>query len=385
MKNMSSFQLILAMLWLGVAAGCTGIMPQQSDAVAEAQAEAIIDSYQNLHGISTVSVIPAIPTIIPTPTLIPSPTPTPVILQSNAAIAFVSTYYGNSEIFIINVNGSEPTRLTNNEADDYLPAWSPDGKYIAFISSSDIYRMNADGSNQTRLTDNASDSPPTWSPDGKYIAFVSGRDGNNEIYRMNVDGSNQTRLTNTESDDFYPAWSPDGEYIAFVSKRIDEGRKIYIMNADGSNQRLLTNIEVADRAHHPHAWSPDSKKVMFESASGDVDVVNADGSGETLFLDQISYLPYSPAWSPDGKQVAFGCNGGNLCTIMTDGSGLMTYDNIFLDGVPSWSPDSKYIVFKANDRSISMLNVVSLEQVRLTDISRNNFYPVWSPVCTACP
>ena len=80
--------------------------------------------------------------------------------------------------------------------------------------------MNADGSGVTRLTVNdAVDSSPAWSPDGRRIAFDSTRDGNFEIYVMNADGSGVTRLTNNDAWDWYPDWSPDGRRIAFDSNR----------------------------------------------------------------------------------------------------------------------------------------------------------------------
>ena len=80
--------------------------------------------------------------------------------------------------------------------------------------------MNADGSGVTRLTHNpADDGYPAWSPDGRHIAFDSDRDGNREIYGMNGDGSGVTRLTDHGADDFTPAWSPDGLRIAFASER----------------------------------------------------------------------------------------------------------------------------------------------------------------------
>lgn len=97
----------------------------------------------------------------------------------------------------------------------YNPTWSPDGKKIAFVSkenaskNTEIYIINVDGSGETRLTNNpAIDMQPSWSPDGKQIAFVSNRDGNQEIYVMDADGSHLLRLTNNNIDDWAPTWQP---------------------------------------------------------------------------------------------------------------------------------------------------------------------------------
>src|SRR5918992_951085 len=116
----------------------------------------------------------------------------------NGQIAFVSLRDGNDEIYVMTADGSDQTNLSNNDADDFNPSWSPDGEKIAFSSFRDeteesdneeIYVMNADGSGQTRLTDDpALDRFASWSPDGEKIAFTSDREnGIDEIYVMNAD------------------------------------------------------------------------------------------------------------------------------------------------------------------------------------------------------
>ena len=156
--------------------------------------------------------------------------------------------------YLVSADGSGARRLP------YIPftaVWSPDGRRIAFARTrartgsgpccdatpKDIYVMNADGSGTRKLTHNAGyNAEPAWSPDGRKIAFRSTRDGNREIYVMNADGSNQRNLTRNPAKDVRPSWSPDGRRIAFVSDR--HGRlEAHVMNADGSGQRSLTRQE----------------------------------------------------------------------------------------------------------------------------------------------
>jgi Tol biopolymer transport system component len=131
-------------------------------------------------------------------------------------IAFGTTRDGNFDIYLMNADGSNPTRLTGDYGrNDAFPVFAPDGKRILFTSwnegldpaSADVYMMNADGTERTRLTTNPTeDSYPAWSPDGARIVFQSGRDGNLEIYLMNADGSGQTRVTSDPAEDFGAIW-----------------------------------------------------------------------------------------------------------------------------------------------------------------------------------
>ena len=157
-------------------------------------------------------------TEMPASTTPPSPVetivPTP---REPARIAFSATGWSvkgaGEEIFVMNLDGTGITSITNSRGDDREPAWSPDGNKIVFSSERDgnweIYTMNANGSDQTRLTDSPGiDLYPAWSPDGDKIVFTSKRDGNNEIYVIKADGSNPTRLTFNQAQDDYPDWSP---------------------------------------------------------------------------------------------------------------------------------------------------------------------------------
>jgi Tol biopolymer transport system component len=145
-------------------------------------------------------------------------------------IVFSTNRDGNSELYAINADGSDPVNLTNHPWVDWRPAWSPDGTRIAFAASGLIKIMNADGSDVVLL---AKGTHPAWSPDGAKIAFTGSPDVNSDVYVMDADGTNRVNLTRHPATDWEPAWSPDGTRIAFATDR-DGNREVYVMNADGS-------------------------------------------------------------------------------------------------------------------------------------------------------
>ena len=183
------------------------------------------------------------------------------------------------EIYVMDTDGGNPQNLTNNPNDDRYPSWSPDGKRIVFMAqrpghfrgklgiTSEIYVMDADGGNQQRLTENRkNDWYPSWSPDGERIAFAADRKGdfeNFEIYVMDADGGNPQNLTNHRSGDSAPSWSSDGKRIAFSSWR-DGNSEIYVMDADGDNPQNLTNNQRDDFSpawfNSPFSVTPAGKK-----------------------------------------------------------------------------------------------------------------------------
>lgn len=159
---------------------------------------------------------------------------------------------GVFEIYLINADGTgDARRLTNSPAPSQYPSWSPDGKQIVFRRGIDIYAANADGTGTfTQLTNEVAPSfaqMAAFSPNGRYIAFMSLREGYCSVFRMNADGSDQVNLTPIEPGaspstwcSRAPAWSADGQAVFFMSSRVGGQNQIFVMNIDGSNVRQLT-------------------------------------------------------------------------------------------------------------------------------------------------
>jgi Tol biopolymer transport system component/DNA-binding winged helix-turn-helix (wHTH) protein len=318
------------------------------------------------------------------------------VLVVSAIAAFV--YMTRARVIppLVSRPKSTLVRLTNNNAIDARPVWSPDGRSIAFASNRDgkyeIYVMDADGSNVKRLTNNiADDVNAMWSPDGRKLLFDSERDGNREIYVMDADGGNQIRLTRSNGVDSTAAWSPDGNLIAFASNR-DTGPSynpynldIYVMNADGSNVRRIVDDPEYDVSPQ---WSPDGRKILFVTGrNGNFDVyeMNADGTDQKNLTPDSDQADGAAIWSLDGNNIAFSRRiEGNAQIFVMDADGgnlKQVTHNAANSELPTWSPDGSRLVFQTEQDGNWEIYTVSVdgELAQLTDDAADDVSPDWSP------
>ena len=176
-------------------------------------------------------------------------------------IVFTSTRDGNEEIYVMDGDGRNQVRLTDNPAEDYDPAWSPDGLRIVFSRNKGgrhICVMDADGGNKNLLTHVGFNTLPAWSPDGRRIAFVS---HGNAIIVMDEDGTNQERLIGEDLPWGFPSWSPDGLRIAYESRRQDVFFKISVVKTNGSGGIKRLTHDRPDKRRP--AWSPDGDTIAY--------------------------------------------------------------------------------------------------------------------------
>ena len=261
-------------------------------------------------------------------------------------IAYTSKLTGTKELYLIDYDGYNPRRLTNDRTLSLSPEWSPDGRWITYTSyrddNPDIFTLDIETGRRWKMVGfPALNISPGWSPSGDRLAFASTVKGTLQLYVMNQNGKRMKRLTSGLGDSLSPTWSPSGQEIAFVSNR-GGPPQIYLINAFGMNLRRLT----------------------FE------------GNYNT-----------SPAWSPQGDWISYTCRVKGrmrICLISVDGTRqVQLTDGRGEQEAPSWAPDGRHLVYRSTHDTrrgdLYMMNVDGKEVERLTFNGAHNGSPAWSP------
>jgi Tol biopolymer transport system component len=381
------------------------------------------------------------------------------------SVAYVSEQAGSRDIWIQPVPGASApasaVQLTADRAEDTQPAWSPDGRHIAFVSSrgrgptldqsvefgyslgGGIWIVPAAGGTAEPVLDDAYN--PAWSPDGRRLAFDAGLDGPRRIWTADADGSSPLRVSQDASGAAVhtdPAWSPDGRWIAFQhlggSSSNVAASDIALVPAAGGTTRFVTRDEARDFSP---AWLDDGTLVFASDRGGSIALwrIGIDGggapvgepvpvtagtaadvepaaavdgaiafasvrlvnnlwrlpldpvagrmAGEPVVVSEAAWDDIAPSPSPDGSQIVFASDrAGELVDLWIGGLDGSSLRQLTFGGgrnlEPVWSPDGRTIAYYSDgtgDNEIFVVRAAGGEPIRLTDDPADDINPYWSP------
>jgi TolB protein len=316
-------------------------------------------------------------------------------LDASTILAYVSYVGGDQEIHIMDLHRAVSINVTRSPEQDSTPAWSPDGRRIAFVSQRDrnyeIYMLDlttgrsvnlsnsrdtvdreaawsaggtlvafttlvasgrdvsivdlATGDKRVLLPDSdMADAMPQWSPDGRHIAFQTYERGQWRVEIMDFETGDIWRVSEDAVPGQRTAWSPDGTLLAFVGAVGADASSIFIADVAAQTVQRMTFFSQND---HDPAWSPDGTRIVFTASpfigQEDISVLTVDGTDPVQRLTDEPGVDSAPSWSPDGEWIAFYSDRGDtpatrgIYLIRPDGSDLHKL-NPFLDFMPTWRP-----------------------------------------------
>jgi Tol biopolymer transport system component len=357
-------------LWPDIASRRPGRLPAGSD--RPRVAIAVLALAVAAVGIFVVARAFFGPAETPAGPAVPTPTPFVPALKENGLIAFTRIdpdslipdgAIPRAALFSVHPDGTEPSRLTDF---GYLStsSWSPDGTRIAVTASWDgphgLFVLNEDGSNPTRLVtcDGRCDGQdsPAWSPDGTRLAFWGDRDGREGLWTINADGSG-LKLLAEDLAFGQPSWSPDGRLIA-ISGNVPDDPRPGIFLVDSRTGEVVRALHPNGLSPSDVAWSPDGKLLALAAHEGDdpeadgIYLLRPDGTDLRLVASTTCRRIYcwerSPEWSPDGRFIAFAVAGsepdpylqsGDLYVVEVDtGEIRRLTEGPNPDCCPAWQP-----------------------------------------------
>jgi len=265
---------------------------------------------------------------------------------------FNGTNRTQSDIWSVNQNGLYMHRLTNAPGRDICPAYSADGRQIAFCSDRtgafEIWVMDANGNHERQVTDLGTHADfPDFSPDGNQLVFSAQPDGggHTDLWQVPVGGGEPSQLTHTpDMLEENPVWSPDGSMVLFVRIAGDFSSGQLWTKDVATGQETQLTLDPTFKDQTPD-WSPDGTRIAY-AADDDIWLMNADGTGQTN-LTHSPAVEFGAAFSPDGTRIAFTGSGGPVTageryvqTINTDGSERRVVATTpgLLQAVPGWQP-----------------------------------------------
>ena len=330
---------------------------------------------------------------------------------ADRGVVYVSEQDGNAEIYIVDPESQTASPLlTLNASTESGPRWSPDGKYIAFVSSQsgklDI-KVVAAGEGQSAPTldlhpsgdGEGNQESPVWNAQSDKLAYVSDQDGHADVYVSPLPTSENVqtapvRITSADTDEFLGDWSPDGQWLVFSRRGGPDTQGLWLRNPNGVNLfRLTSENDLAP------TWSPDGDAIAFvrrspaqnQEANRDIYLLRPeDGDDWRSPLKAIPLVSspapdHSPAWAPDGDTLVYVTErDGNpeiyLLATDKDDPPLRLTTNEAADSHPVWSPGGNRIAFVSNihgQTEIFVMDSDGSNQQRLTHNDAPDHSPDW--------